>query len=146
MKVLFLDIDGVLNSIRTCHAYLGYPSPHPTHRDWDKFDDVAVHLIRQLCERTECKIVLSSTWRLYKGWEDLGEFLKLPIIGRTPDAITRRRGYEIDLWLKENQVEKYAIVDDDSDMEPHQFPYFVQTSNKDGMSFDNFEKLLELLK
>ena len=48
MKVVFLDIDGVLNSVRSCIAYDGYPwqGDSDEEREWHKFDQVAIALLR----------------------------------------------------------------------------------------------------
>lgn len=142
MKVLFLDIDGVLNSTRSAIAFDGYSSFH----NFDKFDDVAVGLIRKICEETNTKIILSSTWRLSKDWKKLKNLLNLPIIDRTPRKLSSIRGEEISMWLNNFYVDKYVIVDDDSDMLKDQLPYFVQTNSNNGLSYENYEKLMELLK
>ncbi len=144
MKLLFLDIDGVLNSVRSAVAYDGYP--HPERED--KFDDVAVKLIKQLCVKTNCFIILSSTWRI--GIPNMilfGKKLDLPIIDRTPRKMSATRGEEIAMYLSEaKDVEKYAIIDDDSDMLKEQIPFFVQTDNRNGISYENYLALLKLLE
>ncbi len=126
MNILFLDVDGVLNSVRSAIAFDGYPNTHNT----DKFDDISVNLIRTICYKYDVKIVLSSTWRLFKGWEELRNQLQLPIIDKTPHLhLSRNRGGEIQRWLDSHpEVTKYAIIDDDTDMLPHQMEYFVHTS------------------
>ena len=45
MKVLFLDIDGVLNSTKTCVAFGGYPME--LHHI-EAFDKAAIRLIQRL--------------------------------------------------------------------------------------------------
>jgi hypothetical protein len=143
MKILFLDIDGVLNSVRSCIAFDGYPY---SNSNYEKFDDIAVNLIRKLCKTTNTKIILSSTWRLFKGWDKLYEVLNLPIIDKTPHKLSSTRGEEIDMWLSNNKVDKYAIVDDDSDILVYQLPYFVKVDNTNGLSYENYLQLLKLLK
>lgn len=158
MKVLFLDIDGVLNSVRSAIALGGYPHPNRDEqaseliRSEDRFDLVAVGLIRMLCQKTDTKIVLSSTWRYsYQTLEDILDFgkkLDLPIICKTPIIhLSRARGREIDKWLQDHpDVTKFAIVDDDSDMLPEQLPSFVKTDYYEGLSYQNYLQLLEILK
>lgn len=144
MKILFLDIDGVLNSTRSAIAFDGYPYPN---RFKNKFDEVAVSLIRLLCANTNTSICLSSTWRHYI--TDIKKFAKemdLPIISKTPEKISSNRGEEIGLWLKENKVDKYAIIDDDCDMLKEQLPYFVKVDGRNGLSYENYTKLVELLE
>ena len=55
MKIIFLDIDGVLNS-----------KAYDSKRDWNKqtnIDETRLPLIKQIVEATDAKIVLTSTWR-----------------------------------------------------------------------------------
>ena len=143
MKVLFLDIDGVLNSQRSCVAFGGYPMLIDKQRGM--FDEVAVQLIAGIVRTAEAKVVLSSSWRRNADWQDIGPALGMPIIDRTP-SLLGPRGREIQHWLSERpEVERYAIVDDDSDMLPEQAPYFVHTSGFDGFTWKNAEQLAELL-
>jgi hypothetical protein len=146
MKVLFLDIDGVLNSQRSCIAFGGYPH-EVTGYHRERFDEVALRLIRGIVKAAGASIVLSSSWRKNEDWQDIGPALELPIIDRTPSgwAPGQVRGHEIAEWLEAHpEVECYAIVDDDSDMLPEQKPFFVHTTHFDGFQWMHAEKLCEL--
>ncbi len=119
MKVIFLDIDGVLNS----RAY-------DRKRNWNEqtdIDETRLPLIKEIVDATEAKIVLSSTWRQH--WDKDksrcdadGRYINetfskfgLSIFDKTPDlGITALRRDEIDKWLKENgqDIEAYVIIDD----------------------------------
>ena len=119
MKIIFLDIDGVLNS----RAY-------DRKRDWNKqtdIDETRLPLIREIVDATDAKIVLSSTWRQH--WEKARErcdedgryinrtFAKygLFIFDKTPDLGDRGlRRDEIKRWLKETkeEIETFVIIDD----------------------------------
>ena len=145
MKVLFLDIDGVICSIRSAVAYGGFPWT-VKEKDMYLFDDVAIKLIQRLCKDTNTKIVLSSVWRLSHDWKMIGEKLNLPIIDKTPNKLSSNRGEEIAMWLRDNKVDAYAIVDDDSDMLEEQLPFFVRVYSKNGLSFENYEQLMAILK
>lgn len=143
-KVLFLDIDGVLNSLRSCYAFKGYPHCFSA-KDMAQFDHVAVSLIRRVCEETDASIVLSSTWRLMHTPHECANGLDLPIFDRTKQ-LNGPRGKEIAEWLSRHpEVTSYAIVDDDGDMLEEQRPYFVQTDGREGLSFSDFERLKEIL-
>lgn len=145
MKVVFLDIDGVLNSQRSCIAFGGFPH-NPTGPERQMFDEVAVRLVAGIVRAAGAKVVLSSTWRKHDNWTEIGPALGLPIIDRTPCSWKGRRGLEIAEWLAAHpEVESYAIVDDDSDMLPEQLPFFVHTSGFDGLSWSNAKRLAELL-
>lgn len=144
MKILYLDIDGVINSRRTAEAFEGYPW---NAKSLENFDKVAIALIQRLCEITDCKIVLSSSWRADPNWKDLAEQLDLPIIDRTPIKISSNRGEEVAMWLREHpEVTQYAIVDDTDEFLEEQRPFFVQTCPYNGLSYDNYMKLKDLLK
>ena len=146
-KILFLDFDGVLNSVRSATAFGGYPW-HVNEEALKLFDLVAISLIRKLCEECNVKIVVSSTWRLSYSCSQLAEWLDLPIIDKTPNTkFSGFRGADIQSYLDSNldKVSKYAILDDDSDMLETQKNYFVQTDAKEGLSYRNYLKLTELL-
>lgn len=144
MKVLFLDIDGVLNSARSCIAFGGYPLDL-TAADLPTFDLIAVAMIRNLCRAADLKVVLSSAWRKTHSFESIGRAFGLPLIDRTPSHPDGVRGGEIKAWLDDHpEVTAYAIVDDDGDMLPEQAPRFVQTSGFNGISFDDIAKLARL--
>ena len=131
MKVIFLDIDGVLN------LYYGGRDEYGAI-----FHPHLVDNLRLLIEKTGAKIVISSTWR-FSGltiMKEMWEKRELPgeVIGITPNFMvhyktTLCRGKEIDAYLEKNKdIERYVILDDDSDMEPHQMDNFVMTSgNRD---------------
>lgn len=136
MKVIFLDIDGVLNLIP---------------QDWDKFGGIFnqhfVNNLGKIIDATEAKIVISSTWRLsgLKTMQDMWAFRGLPgeVIDITPTAYYHTdlkisenenpmRGHEIRLWLENNPpVENYVILDDDTDILSEQMNNFVITSGNE---------------
>lgn len=148
MKVLFLDIDGVLHSTRSREAFGG--RPNGVGADQLKlFDACAVFLIRRCCKETGARVVLSSSWRVVHKWSAIGEALGLPIIGATPtDETLDVRGEEIAAWMRVNGTPtRYAIVDDDdSELLPEQRPFVVCAPSDDGLQWRNYERLLELLK
>ena len=128
MKIIFLDIDGVLNYIEA------WDRPENEGKGSKVWDPDCVNELNRIIKETDAKIVLSSTWRLYPDHENLvynemgikGEF-----IGKTPDLPSSYyRGHEIQRWLDNNEnmnVEKFVILDDDSDMD-HLIDFLIQTS------------------
>lgn len=142
MRVLFLDIDGVLNSTKTCVAFGGYPME--LHHQ-QAFDRAAIGLLQRLCDSSGVQVVLSSAWRKHCRWDDAGKAFGLPIISATPDLCGQPRGAEIAAWLAEHpEVKEFVILDDDADMLPEQKPRFVQTNPEEGMSWANFCKVCDL--
>ena len=131
MKVIFLDIDGVLNVIPQGHDKWGAI-----------FHSHFVDNLKRIIDVTGAKIVISSTWRMsgLPGMIEMWLDRNLPgeVIGITPNFMwktgsTLQRGKEIDAYLEEHpEITNYVILDDDSDMEPHQLENFVLTfGNKD---------------
>jgi len=88
MKVVFLDIDGVLNHSAVRHTALPTseePLPIPIA------PECMVRLNRLIAE-TGAKIVISSSWRKFARWQDLGPALvrhglMAEVIGETPDLV-----------------------------------------------------------
>ncbi len=143
MKVLFLDIDGVLNSERTAHALGGFPHGFDAS-NLEKFDHAAIGLIRRLCEECSVSIVLSSSWRILHSTEEVANGLDLPIFDATPGG-GGHRGTQIKEWLDAHpEITTYAIVDDDSDMLPEQLPHFVHTTCKNGFLLEHYGDLYRL--
>lgn len=134
MKIIFLDIDGVLNVIPQGHDHFGAI-----------FHKHLVDNLAYIIENTGAKIVISSTWR-FSGLQIMQEMWsqrELPgeVIGITPflrnekDATESvERGYEINDWITTNVLRKlnnelfsYVIIDDDNDMLTEQQENFVRT-------------------
>lgn len=118
MKVLFLDIDGVVNNRHTFNRYDGVLGIDP---------EMAFRVGKIILD-TDAKIVLSSSWRL---WEQAREEVKKRIMDFydiTP-SFGGLRGYEIEDWLSNHpDVTRYAILDDIDEMLPEQEPNFFRTT------------------
>lgn len=133
MNVIMLDIDGVLNSVNSTVAFnaLGFSREHPS-----RLDLCAIGLLKRLCDKTDAKIVISSTWRIGRTVEDMIEIFKgygwdAPIIDMTGrGGVGSCRGDEIKEWLdSQTNVHNYVILDDDSDMLESQSDHFVHCMN-----------------
>lgn len=141
MRVLFLDIDGVLNSTRTSVAHGGYPH-ELTHTE--AFDWVAIKLLQRLCDSSGIQVVLSSAWRLTHDYKDVAKAFDLPIIDSTP-SLLGCRGDEIQHWLDNHvEVTNYAILDDDPDMLESQWTHFIHTRGAEGMTWADFSRLCQI--
>jgi len=143
--ILFLDVDGVLNS----HGSFVRNGEPVWRVDADK-----VALLNEVVRRTGCHVVVSSTWR--KGPEDgpdgcreilraRGVRVRFPRDWRTDGSLDGIRGGEIADWLRRNGSPPYAIVDDDSDMLPEQQARFVQTNFEEGLTRAHADRLIALL-
>ena len=80
MKVIFLDVDGEL-------TYMNYSNSSTANIDADK-----VKLLRQICDATGAKVVISSSWRgspnhkprIYTTLRYILDFYGIDVIGDTP--------------------------------------------------------------
>lgn len=161
MKIIFLDIDGVLNTgIYATHFFdivkhfgltrkEGVDIRHGMRDQFGShFDPRPVQLLKYIIEQTGAKIVISSTWR-HSGEETMKlmwEMRDLPgeVIGITPTMNTDR-GEEIEFYLKENQADSYVIIDDDRDMLPEQLNNFVKTDGEYGITLLDANMAIEIL-
>ena len=146
MKVVFLDIDGVLNSRKTMllHGSVFIDTP----RVREKLDPYGCLFLQRLCERG-VHIVLSSTWRLGSRFlQERETAFPFPVLDRTcshpfPGST---RGDEIQQWLNQHpEVTHYVILDDDSDMLDTQQSQFVKILPSDGLRWEDMERVCELL-
>ena len=155
MKVIFLDIDGVLNtpsSESRCGEYIG-------------IDDEKVKILKKIVEKTKAEIVLISTWKKYWRKEEklkplqdysanyLDEKLAkqgLKAIDKTKDkanGLYLSRGESILEYVYRNNVENYIILDD------CQFDYdgcdltdnYIKTNQIEGLSEQQVKAACETL-
>lgn len=142
MKVIFLDIDGVVNCVTTAQR----------HRGAIGIDPHMAFIVGKLVEDSGAKVVLSSTWRLWKESRaevarQVCDFIdvtpRMPLMG---GAEMCERGREIKAWLDQHpEVTRYAILDDDSDMLPEQQPNFFQTTWARGITDEIAGRVLDHL-
>jgi HAD domain in Swiss Army Knife RNA repair proteins len=105
IKVLFLDIDGVVNCATTTER----------HRGFIGIDPRLAARVRRVVEATGCKVVLSSTWREEAENRAEVERKVVKIYDQTP-VLNGFRGDEVSAWLAiHHEVTRYAIVDDVAD-------------------------------
>jgi len=146
MKIIFLDIDGVICNREQWRTRIKVDGEILCH-----FDPKAVGLLNELTDGTGAKFVLSSTWRMHpietlkKHFKN--EFVSGEIIGVTPrhSGLNVWRGNEIQDWLDKNKelnVESFVILDDDIDME-HLRPRLVHTMTHDETTGEWVEGLTE---
>lgn len=153
MRVIFLDIDGVLNSPDfQIHRFQRGPGRRP-------IDPVCVEHLNTLIRQTQARIVVSSTWR-HEGLTRIRRTLRdhsvtAAVVGTTP-ILERRttsglyavpdRGHEIQAWLDGTRftVERFVILDDDADM-AHLIGHLVRTDYRTGLTAADAERACALL-
>jgi len=134
-KLLFLDVDGVLNRCgQSGHG----------------LEDDKVALLKTIVDATGCGIVLSSTWRKKEHQLErirlmCRQSLGVELLGVTPDLARKQgdlwlgtvRGNEVKQWLltqwKEEQWPVFVILDDDADM-GDLLPHLVRTHSFTGLT------------
>jgi hypothetical protein len=126
MKVLFLDIDGVVNNERTKANFEGLIAIDPT----------MAALVQRIVQNTGCEIVLSSSWRLFQNIRNEVERKICKFSDITP-ILHAPRGYEIKVWLTLHpEIDHYAILDDAESILPEQRANFFQTTWESGLTED----------
>jgi hypothetical protein len=125
MKVIFLDIDGVLNCAKT-------PNPRKFPYVVDKR---LLARLQKLLDRTGAKVVLTSSWRLDPVGLFAAKHWGVPFIDVCPDKPGSPRRKEILDWLSNHpKATRYAIIDDEDD-ELDELPLF-QPSAQTGITMD----------
>lgn len=150
MNIVFLDVDGVLNSqIRLIELYNKTGKPHSDTNF--PFDETCLENLKILIKETNSKIVITSTWRKYKEkikllLAKLKEYdLDKEIIGYTPILHTRREEEIIEYLNNLNSTVNYVIIDDISDMGILNERLIV-TSYKTGFTKENMKTAIKILK
>lgn len=151
MKVLFLDLDGVLRSNQS-----GILNWRKKGNKLFVLDEVCCSNLQAILEVVpDLKIVISSTWRKVESIDFVKYVLRKygvdssRVIGHTPIHFgDRGRGHEIQEWFDdwkeehpEDPIEKFVIVDDDSDMY-HLRDNLVQTNYDAGLSWAKADDIL----
>lgn len=174
-KIIFLDVDGVINHT----TWFNWAHQHPEflkdggHKN---IDPNSVRKIVQICEETGAGIVMSSSWRwnnfeqtikkLY-GIRDLRPILDR-MIGVTVRTEERFRGEEIKYFLNDcrknhfnnefntwnplvkpkikiSNSPKYVILDDDCDMLEEQLQFFIHINDDIGISDEDVKNAIKIL-
>lgn len=154
-KVIFLDIDGVMNNLESLRfprtkvecSTQSYSAAHPA----------CVEALNFITRVTDARLVISSTWRgiglkvLFEVFHAWG--VKGVIVGRTPDGSRKsgsvwaapERGDEIKQWLDTYPgITSFVILDDGDDM-GELIPNLVQTDYEIGLTMDDAKRAIALL-
>ena len=157
-KILFLDIDGVLNP-------QWWERKKPSDKYGVPFDPKTVACLEKIIVETGANIVISSSWKnmglsvVQDMWRERG--LPGKVMDITPDYFNEsllcselnnddalyERGCEIKGWLflHKDEISQYIIVDDMDDILPEQQQRFVHIDPNTGMSEDDAEKAIAIL-
>lgn len=166
MKILFLDVDGVLNNratmpgddgVRTCELR---PVNNPQVRFTGVVETAKVSALARAVEACGAQIVVSSSWR--QGFETGAAFagaigLVAPLAS-APDLVHRDwrtewkpsswRMHEIGWWLDDHRkVKRFAILDDHDICAhaPKLEERFVRTDKETGLVNEDLAAVVTLL-
>jgi hypothetical protein len=158
-RILFLDVDGVLNSSDFLRAI---PKPEPgtifvpsklgiRHFDpADMIDPVRVERLNRIVRGLDVDVVVSSSWRHAYELEQLEEFLKSrgyegSLYDVTPKLSGHERHVEIKRWLSQLSGEpRFVVIDDDQDAGVGFGHRYVQTVN--GLEEEHVERARRILE
>lgn len=141
MKVIFLDIDGVLNGIEFQKSFDKEPPI---------IDETRLAILKEIIDRSGANVVLSSSWKKFwkpnctfdiifqKSCIDIYDIT--PVLGRKRD--------EISAWLVAHpNTESYVILDDAQVGWGDLLPFLVITDplNSRGLEYEHIEKALKIL-
>jgi hypothetical protein len=147
IKIIFLDIDGVLNTDRVVRMRKNHDITTI------EFDPEAMNNLRKIVNATNAKLVISSTWRIHQNtdtplWNALIENLKKYNLENEIFGITETdegkikqqpRWQEILNWLlknKDQEISSFVILDDEWCMDLLN-ANFVRCSSSVGISAKN---------
>lgn len=148
LKLLFLDVDGVLNSKHRRGNDFG--DPLAGRLPAAALSTFHIAKLKILMEKIpDLKIVISSTWRimyrkeLIEGLQTCGIDVER-IIGDTPITMSDCRGGEVERYLNDvSEPFKYAILDDYDDFYEEQKPFFFRTTWEDGLTSEIVSRIVE---
>ena len=153
MKIVFLDIDGVMNNTKTTER-CGYNTG---------IESKALMLLKEIVGKTSAKICLISSWKEFwfkedkQNQDEMANYLDsrmqefgLEIWDKTNEIQTR--GKEIKNFInrlnnKGIEVEKFVILDDEllDYKEENLFEHLVYTNYRVGISQDGVQKAIGIL-
>jgi len=142
-KILFLDIDGVLNSEES-RERVGTGSV---------FAESCIAALNHILMDLDVLMVITSTWRESWSLAEIARFLAnagttpTRVVGKTSYLSGQLRGAEIEDWLQKApfQINTFAILDDRDDMGRHS-NRLVQTDFKVGLTMDDAKRARLLLQ
>ena len=163
MKIIFLDIDGVLNADED---FGGRSKPNPLVHGICGISKTRIKRLKRIVDATNAKIVLVSSWKYdyrdyMRGNDNVwGKYLrnKLRKVGveifddtyRLDNACGQDRGYEIVTWISESKepVESWIVLDDEVFRDYKMqgiIPHLIKTSEKTGLTEELTNEAIKLL-
>ena len=163
MGIIFLDIDGVLNSQKYLISnhdkvalfYHKYGKEISDElfliRKMYDIDFSKVNILKEIIDITDAKVVIISSWKKLKIYPYIRDKLieiGIPIIGETIDDGSDR-GSGIKRYILENNIDNYVIIDDSKfdDYDNELIKRLIMTSFYDeGLKEDQKDKVVKILR
>lgn len=170
--VVFLDVDGVVNSPRNYHKWseecckdgtsggtvireVQAGRPEADRHVLSLFDPKNIAVLNSITDRSSADIVISSSWRLFYGEARLHELIEIfrqagitaPVLGCTPTK-QYQRGEGILAWLYANRPAgtRMLVLDDEG---PWEFRltarWLLRTDGSQGLVPKDLPKALRIL-
>ncbi|HHT7008822.1 TPA: HAD domain-containing protein [Bacillus cereus] len=145
MNLIFLDVDGVLNHSN----YFVRSKQHMLQA----FCPKALANLKDILEKCDVKIVVSSTWRKLGSVKILKKNifshygLQKYIVGRTPELRGEPRGAEIQAFMNEfkRPIDRFIIIDDGDDMLHLSDRLILTSPYEDGLNEIKRDEAIQLL-
>ena len=169
MNIIFLDVDGVLNSMAYFKSLKG--SGKSLHKDgqYNDISDFHLQMLSKIYHTCNAHIVLTSTWRELDDESDMNcypmyQYLvnslakyNMKIISKTP-VVNMNRPLEIVTWL-DNRVDKdeikFVSLDDDFSKEDYaeygigdclvHTGFFCNDISEGGLQQEHVDRAIEIL-
>lgn len=149
IRIIFLDIDGVLNSRESITR------KKDTHGIYCDLPDMEhIKHLNKIIDDTDARVVISSCWRHSHTVFGLATILYLcgmrpnVVLDVTPRVrLSRSRGEEISKWLEDTHynIKGIVILDDDRDMNGllHKL---VKIEGQIGLTYEDAEKAIKIIR
>ena len=152
MNIIFLDIDGVLNSSMYCRE-------NKVTGLWGAYD-IFIERLSRIAKEANAEIVLSSSWRKIKDTPHYKTHItkkfkkyNLKIFDFTVDLSVNNemrgnRGFEINNWIANNIVDNYIIIDDEIEdiKNIHDASHIIKTEIEIGLTEEKVKEAIKKIK
>jgi len=152
--ILFLDIDGVLNTRMYMTRIYPLKNVEKDAIKWSQLDvdPQAVKVLNVILKTLNLAIVLSSSWRKIDWHREalfgvgIDNYAKR-LLGYTGSISSCERGTEIEMWIKENDYRKPFIrIDDEVSDMGNMISHCLKINSEIGLTREHVTKAIQLFE